>query len=214
MFAWPEPGCQRPIIPRRRHAFTIGRTTPILHPCFNSQLRPPIARSVWDSSGHLHNDMFQCVLPRDCSTPVLPARQNEQLNEVRLLNEAWQKREFWVFLCLIAVVNSIFIGSIAAGVRPERVQNVVCILLQGLALATVVFAFRRLEGLRELVRSLGVLRVDPRWYLLTLTAKNLWSGANAFEISTSLIAAFSLLVVFGTRPLFRRPGASVGAGST
>ena len=111
------------------------------------------------------------------------------------LNDVWRKREVWIFLCLIVVVNSLFIGAISSGLLPFRLYNVGRFLLLGLTLASVVFAFRRLQGLRELVRSLSVWRVNPLWYVLALfwapslatlflAAKSLVTGTNAFEALT------------------------------
>ena len=102
------------------------------------------------------------------------------------------KREIWIFLFLIVVVNSLFIFGINSGVLPLRLYNLGRFLLLGFTLASVVFAIRGLEGLRGLVRSLSVWRVNPLWYLLALlwapslsmlflAGKSLLTGTNAFE---------------------------------
>jgi hypothetical protein len=111
------------------------------------------------------------------------------------LSEVWRKREVWIFLCLIVVVNSLFIAGVNSGLLPLRLYNLGRFILLGLTLASVVFAIRGFDGLRELVRSLGVWRVNPLWYLLALlwapslsvlflTAKSLLTGVNAFEAVT------------------------------
>ena len=111
------------------------------------------------------------------------------------MSDAWKRREVWIFLCLIVVVNSLFIVGINSGALPFRLYNVGRFLLLGLTLATVVFAIRRFEGLRELVRSLRVWRVNPLWYLLALlwaptlsilflAGKSLITGHNAFDSLT------------------------------
>lgn len=101
------------------------------------------------------------------------------------MNDVWKKREVWIFLCLIVVVNSLFIAGINSGLLPLRLYNLGRFLLLGLTLVAVVFAFRRFTGLRELVRSLSVWRVNPLWYVLAL----LWAPLNA----TLFLAAESLL---------------------
>ena len=111
------------------------------------------------------------------------------------LSEVWRKREVWIFLCLIVIVNTLFIAGINFGLLPLRLYNVGRFLLLGLTLATVVFAIRRFKGLRELFHSLGVWRVNPLWYVLALfwapslsilflAAKSLVTGDNAFEALT------------------------------
>lgn len=111
------------------------------------------------------------------------------------MEDVWKKREVWIFLCLIVLVNSLFIVGINSGLLPPRLYNVGRFVLLGLTLATVVFTIRRFDGLRELVRSLSVWRVNPLWYLLALlwapslailflAAKSLLTGENAFEALT------------------------------
>ncbi len=111
------------------------------------------------------------------------------------LSDVWRKREVWIFLCLIVVINSLFIAGINSGLLPARLYNVGRFFLLGVTLASVVFAIRRLAGLRELVRSLSVWRVNPLWYVLALlwapslatlvlAVKSLLTGENAFEALT------------------------------
>lgn len=111
------------------------------------------------------------------------------------MSDVWRKREVWIFLCLIVVVNSLFIIGINSGVLPLRLYNLGRFLLLGLTLASVVFVIRRFAGLRELVSSLSVWRVNPLWYLLALfwqpavatvflAGKSLLTGTNAFEALT------------------------------
>ena len=111
------------------------------------------------------------------------------------MNEVWKKREVWIFLCLIVVVNSLFIAGINSGALPLRLYNLGRFLLLGATLASVVFAIRRFAGLRELVRSLSVWRVNPLWYVLSLlwapliatvflAGKSWLTGTNAFEAVT------------------------------
>lgn len=111
------------------------------------------------------------------------------------MNDVWRKREVWIFLCLILVVNSLFIIGINSGAIPLRLYNLGRFLLLGATLAGVVFAIRRFAGLRELVRSLSVWRVNPLWYLLALlwapglsiiflAGKSLVTGENAFDALT------------------------------
>lgn len=111
------------------------------------------------------------------------------------MNDVWKKREVWVFLCLIVVVNALFIGGINSGLLPVRLYNLGRFILLGLTLASVVFVIRRFAGLCELVRSLSVWRVNPLWYVLAffwapsvaalfLAGKSLVTGTNAFEAMT------------------------------
>ncbi len=114
------------------------------------------------------------------------------------------RREVWVFLCLIVVVNALFIGGIAADFLPDGLYNVGRFALLGLTLATVVFAFRRTAGLRALIHSLSVWRVNPLWYLLALlwaptisilvlAAKSVLTDTNAFVLNTELISRPSVM---------------------
>ena len=111
------------------------------------------------------------------------------------MSDVWRRREVWIFLCLIVVVNSLFIAGINSGLLPLRLYNVGRFVLLGLTLASVVFAIRRFAGLRELVRSLSVWRVNPLWFVLALlwapsvailflAGKSLMTGTNAFEAMT------------------------------
>ena len=121
------------------------------------------------------------------------------------MNEAWRKREVWIFLFLIVVVNTLFVRGIATGELPVRLYNLGRFLLLGFTLASVVFAFRRIQGLRDLVRSLSVWRVNPLWYLLALlwapslsvvvlAAKSLLTGSNAFaSVNLGLLMHVGLL---------------------
>jgi hypothetical protein len=153
------------------------------------------------------------------------------------LNEVWKKREVWIFLCLIVVVNSLFIGAINSGLLPLRLYNVGRFLLLGITLAVVVFAIRGVGGLRELVRSLSVWRVNPLWYVLALlwapslsilflTGKSLLTGVNAFEtvsydlalrpamIRTIVIASFIgeiVWVAYSINTLSKRFGMLAGS---
>lgn len=109
--------------------------------------------------------------------------------------DVWKKREVWIFLCLIVVVNSLFIIGINSGLLPLRLYNLGRFLLLGFTLASVVFVIRRFAGLFDLVRSLSVWRVNPLWYVLALlwaplvatlflAAKSLLTGEDAFEALT------------------------------
>lgn len=121
------------------------------------------------------------------------------------MNDVWKKREVWIFLCLIVVVNSLFIAGINSGLLPLRLYNLGRFLLLGFTLVAVVFAFRGFAGLRSLVRSLSVWRVNPLWYVLALlwaplnatlflAAESLLTGENAFEgLTFGLVQQLSIM---------------------
>jgi len=111
------------------------------------------------------------------------------------LNDIWKRREVWIFLCLIVVVNSLFIAGINSHMVPFHLYNVGRFILLGSTLACVVFAIRGFSGVRELVGSLSAWRVNPLWYLLGLcwapslaivflAGKSLLTGTNAFANMT------------------------------
>jgi membrane protease YdiL (CAAX protease family) len=121
------------------------------------------------------------------------------------LSDIWRKREVWIFLCMIVLVNSLFVVGLNAELLPFRLYNLGRFLLLGLTLATVVFFFRGPAGLRDLVRSLSVWRVNPLWYLLALVwapmlctvfliGKSLLTGTNAFTgVTFGLVTQFGIM---------------------
>lgn len=82
-------------------------------------------------------------------------------------------RELNLFLFLIVAVNTAFIAALQSGLLPGFLYNKGRFLLLGAVLVAIVFAFRRWEGIVELIRPLTVWRINPLWLLLAL----LWPPA-------------------------------------
>lgn len=116
-------------------------------------------------------------------------------------------RELCLFLFLIVAVNTAFISALHAGWLPGFLYNKGRFLLLGAVLVAVIFAFRRWDGIVELVRPMTVWRVNPLWFVLAL----LWPPATC--VVTLLIKGWGNGDLFGSILLnfdtLTRPGVFV-----
>jgi hypothetical protein len=116
-------------------------------------------------------------------------------------------RELCLFLILIVAANTAFISALHSGFLPGFLYHKGRFLLLGAVLVAVVFAFRRWEGIIELVRPMTVWSINPFWFLFVL----LWPPATC--VVTLLLKGWgngdlfgSLLLSFDT---LTRPGVFV-----
>jgi len=113
------------------------------------------------------------------------------MNAVR---EFVRRHEVVIALCLIVVVNALFVGGIAAKLLPDRLYYLGRFLLLGSVLGGVVLVGSGIRGLLELLKPMTRWRISPVWYLLaflwpgligilTLAGKGLLTGTGLAEIS-------------------------------
>jgi membrane protease YdiL (CAAX protease family) len=113
--------------------------------------------------------------------------------------EKLRAAEVWIFLGLIVLVNVAFISGIHSGILPERLYMLGRFALLGGTLAAVVFIFRGLAGVLELLRPMLVWRVFPGCLLfavlwapslciLFLLGKSLLTGTHALVPSFETVA--------------------------
>ncbi|MGL4308868.1 MAG: CPBP family glutamic-type intramembrane protease [Paracoccaceae bacterium] len=77
-------------------------------------------------------------------------------------------REVWVFLCLIVVVNAVFVGLISNKLLPGSLYSMGRFALLGGVLGAVVLVGSGWHGIVELLRPMMVWRVHPAWYVVAL----------------------------------------------
>lgn len=81
----------------------------------------------------------------------------------------WVHRyEVWVFLCLIVVVNAVFVTMVAKDFLPRSLYPLGRFALLGGVLASVVLVGSGLRGIIDLLRPMTKWQVKPGWYLLAL----------------------------------------------
>jgi hypothetical protein len=133
-----------------------------------------------------------------------------------MLHAIFKDRELSLFLVLIVAANTAFISALHFGWLPAFLYNKGRFLLLGCILAAVVFAFRRWQGILELVRPMTVWRINPAWFvfalawppatcLLTLSIKG-WANGNLMGAIVIDFATITQPTVFATVAL----GAFVG----
>lgn len=113
------------------------------------------------------------------------------------------RHEVWIFLGLIVVVNTAFVGAIGAGLLPKGLYNYGRFLLLGLTLLAVVLAGSGPAGALDLVRPMARWRLAPGWYLLALG----WAAAVAVVVlaGKGLAAGTGLAEVKANLAVVARP---------
>lgn len=76
-----------------------------------------------------------------------------------------QTTEVWVFFAAIVVLNALFVFGIAQGWLPKSIFPMGRFLLLGGVLAVVVFLWRGLPSVLDLVRPLTVWKINPLWFV-------------------------------------------------
>lgn len=121
-------------------------------------------------------------------------------------------KELCLFLFLIVAVNTAFISALHAGLLPGFLYDKGRFLLLGAVLVTIVFTFRRWEGIVELIRPMKVWHINPLWFLfaliwppatcaVTLLLKGWWSsdlfGALVVDFATVMKPTVFKTLVLG-----------------
>lgn len=85
-----------------------------------------------------------------------------------MIKNTLNDRELFISLFLIVLANTFFVSAIHSEYLPGFLYNKGRFLLLGAVLVTVVYAFRRLEGVFGLLRPMMVWKINPFWFLLAL----------------------------------------------
>lgn len=96
-----------------------------------------------------------------------------------------RRHEVAIALCLIVLVNAVFVAGIATGILPDRLYFHGRFLLLGAVLGGVVLVGSGIGGIVELLRPMARWRIRPGWYLLAL----LWPAL----VSTLVLAGKGLV---------------------
>lgn len=85
------------------------------------------------------------------------------------------RNEVWIALCLIVIVNALFIGGIASGILPHGLYYKGRFLLLGATLGAVVLAGSGIRGVIDLLRPMLRWEIPFWWYLVAF----LWAASVA-----------------------------------
>lgn len=113
---------------------------------------------------------------------------------MKAFREFVRRHEVVIALCLIVVVNALFVGGIAAKLLPDRLYYLGRFLLLGSVLGGVVLVGSGIRGILDLLKPMTRWRISPGWYLLaflwpgfigilTLAGKGLLTGSGLAGIS-------------------------------
>jgi membrane protease YdiL (CAAX protease family) len=80
-----------------------------------------------------------------------------------------RRHELWLALCLIVIINALFVGAIHSGILPMKVYYFGRFLLLGATLGMVVLIGSGIQGIFDLLRPMLRWRISPWWYLLALS---------------------------------------------